>query len=709
MLFRFPRFIALAIVCTACATASDPSPTDQAQDAVPVAASEILWDSWGVPHVFATDVEDAGYGFGWAQMHAHGDAVLRLYGLARGRGAEYWGEEYLASDRLMTTLGIPESGAAGLAAQEPEFRRYLEAFAAGVNAYASTHPERIADEVESVLPVEAADLLRHAQRTGFIFLALNAGEPRLVEPDGMPAEESAGSNAWAIAPKRSASGNALLLANPHLPWTIDELRFFEAHLVAPGMNVYGAATLGLPVIAIGFNDRLGWTHTVNTFDGIDLYRLRLAGDGYRWDGAVRPFENERKTLRVRSADGTLRTEPLLVRRSVHGPVVRQDDTTALALRSVFLEQAGGLRQWWEMGRARGLAEFEAALRRLEVPMFTVIYADREGHVLSLFNGRVPERPFGDFATWQRPVRGDTSATLWTATLPYDRLPRVVDPPAGWVQNSNSPPWFTTMPSPLDPDAFPAYLAPRGVNFREQRGIGMLRADSSITLDELEAMRYATEMLLADRVLDELLPAARGARSAAVREAAEVLAGWDGRADADSRGGVLFGLWAAAFRPHWSGRGFAEPWDPREPASSPSRLADGAGAVAALDSAAAKLRAQGLALDVPWGEVNRLGVALELPGNGAPGDPFGVFHVIGYQPTEDGPARAVFGDSYVALVEFTPEGPRARVLLGYGNASQPGSPHLNDQLPLLSAKRMRPAWRTREQVEAHLEMRTPIVR
>ncbi len=702
-LSRRPALLAAAVLLATAAAAPAQNPRASA------GGSEILWDRWGVPHVFARGDRELGWGFGWAQAQSHGDRVLMLYGLARGRGAEYWGERYLESDRLVRTVGIPGQGARDLAAQPPELRRQLQGFADGFNAYVRAHPDRIADSVEAVLPVTPEDLLRHSHRAMFAFVSVTGNQPPPVGLDGLPPERRPGSNGWAIAPSRAAGRSAMLLQNPHLSWSDDLQLFYEAHLVAPGTDLYGVALIGFPTIAIGFNDRLGWTHTVNTIDALDTYRLTLSGDGYRFDGRVRQWETARQTLRVKGADGRLRDEELVVRRSVHGPVVRMDDTSAVALRTTSLEAGGLARQFWEMGRARDLAGFEAALRRMQLPMFNVVYADRDGHVLYLFGGRVPRRPSGDFASWQGAVRGDTSATLWSGILGYDELPRIVDPASGFVQNSNSPPWFATLPSPLDPARFPAYLAPRFLNFREQRGLEMLSADSSITFDELLAMRWSNRMLLADRVLDELIPAARASGLAPAVRAAEVLARWDRTADADSRGAVLFAAWAREARPTSGGRGFARPWDPAAPLATPDGLADPAAAAAALARAAERVerveRTYG-ALDVPWGQVNRL--SRDLPGNGADGDPLGVFHVVNFAPTEGGDTRyGVAGDTYVAAVEFAPGGPRARAILSYGNASQPGSPHVRDQLPLLARREMRPVWRTRAEIEANLEERTPI--
>lgn len=602
-------------------------------------------------------------------------------------------------------MGIPAAGTEGYGAQDADFRRYLDAFAEGINAYARAHPERIADSVEVVLPVTGADLVAHGHRLMFTFLVLTGGNPPLVGMDGLPAGAAPGSNAWAIAPRRSASGNAMLLANPHLPWNVELMRFTEAHLVGPGLDLSGTTLIGFPVLAIGFNDRLGWSHTVNTIDAMDVFTLRLVDGGYRMDGAVRPFETRADSIRIRQADGSLRTETFTVRASVHGPVVGGNDTTARAVAVDGIDQHGMLRQWWDMGRARSLAEFENAVRRLQVSMFNVVYADRAGHVLYLFNGRVPVRGQASFREAQGFVRGDTSATLWRGVHGYDDLPRIVDPASGFVQNSNSPPWFATRPTPLDTARFPAYLAPRWIGFREQRALQMLAADSSITFDEMLSMRYDSHMLLADRILDDLLPAAGASGRPLAMRAADVLERWDRAAEPDSRGAMLFMLWAMrTFEgvPE-TGRGFARPWSPANPVGTPDGLGDPAAAVAALEQVAELMETQMGGLDARWGQLNRLGA---FPGRGAPGDPLGVFHVISYARQGDA-AQPVFGDAYVAAVEFTRDGPRAQSVLSYGNATQPGSPQAVDQLRLIAEKRMRPVWRTRADVEANLAERTPI--
>ncbi len=657
--------------------------------------TEILWDSWGVPHIYGKNSEGLFQAFGWAQMQSHGDLILQLYGQARGRAAEYFGEKYLESDKYVRTMGIPARAREWYEAQNPTMRRYLDAFAAGINAYAKEHADQINDEVEQVLPVNGVDVLAHVQRViHFTFVV----DPQSVASLGS-GRSPVGSNAWAIAPSHSTSGNAMLLANPHLPWS-DLFLWYEAQLTAPEIDAYGVALVGMPVLAIAFNNQLGWTFTVNTHDGWDAYQLTLADGGYAFDGSVRPFETETQTLKVKQADGTLRNEQLVVQRSIHGPVVQGKEGKAVALRVVGLDQPNLMEQLWGMARASKLSEFEAPLERLQLPMFNILYADHDGHILYLFNAQIPIHSQGDWNYWRGMVPGNTSATLWTKTHPYRDLPRVLDPATGWLQNANDPPWTTTFPQALNPNNYPSYMAPRFMHLRAQRSARMLMEKQKISFDEMIADKFSSHMELADRVLDDLIGAARRQGGELGSQAADVLEAWDRKADANSRGAVLFAAWARTMpASNW----FATPWNENSALTTPKGLADPAGAVQVLGAAATTVKFLYGALDVPWGEVARLRYGnVDLPASGGPGL-FGIFRVIDIAPASGGRFQQFAGDTYIAAIEFS-NPVRAKVLNIYGNATQQGNPHIGDQLPLYTRNQLRPVWRTRKEIEAHLESR-----
>lgn len=690
----------IASLCLGLALAAC-SPTGQ-QVTLP-ASPEILWDTWGVPHIFAPDDAGLFYGFGWAQAKSHGDLILRLIGESRGRAAEYWGEERLDLDRWVWTMGIPGRAEAWYAAQDEELRAYLDAFVAGFNDYASAHAEAIDSGVAVVLPLTGPDVLAHIQRIIHFTFIVNPGQVAGVRARFA---EQPGSNTWAIAPKRSASGNAILVANPHLPWT-DLFTWYEAQLTGPDVDVYGASLVGTPFLGIAFNDFLGWSHTVNTHDGDDLFELTLTEGGYVFDGETRAFDSDTVALLVKQEDGSHREEPLTVLRTIHGPIVAQQGDKALALRVVGLDAPHLLRQYWDMSRATDLEAFETAIREMQMPMFTFMYADRAGNILHHFGGETPIRPRGDWETWSRPVPGDSSEWLWTDVHPYDELPTVLNPDSGWLQNANDPPWTTTFPEAIDADDFPPYMAPRFMHFRAQRSAEIMYDDDSVTFEEAVAYKQSSRMALADRLLDDLEAAIEDHGDATARQAMEVLSAWDRTADADSRGGVLFESFVNEMQRRGtgffgiSGPGFAIPWSEDAPRITPDGLADPAGAAAALSAAATRVVETHGAMDVPWGRVNRLRVGEhDHPANGGSGS-LGIFRVVGFQPQDDGTATAAGGDSYVAVVEFS-DPVRAEVLLSYGNATQPGSPHVGDQLELFSRKELRPAWRERAEIEANLE-------
>jgi acyl-homoserine-lactone acylase len=299
------------------------------------------------------------------------------------------------------------------------------------------------------------------------------------------------------------------------------------------------------------------------------------------------------------------------------------------------------------------------------------------------------------------VDGSESSTLWTEYHAYAELPRVLDPEVGWLQNANDPPWTSTVPQTLAPTDFPAYMAPTGMGPRPQRSANMLRADTSLTFDEVVRYKHSTTVEMADRILDELLEAARASDDGAAREAADVLAGWDRTVDADSRGGLLFEEWLT----RWlrSGSGWKTPWSDSDPADTPDGIADEGHAVRLLAEAAADVRGRWGALDVAWGDVHRAKRnGFDVPVSGGPGGPHGIFRVAGFQDLDDGSRVMVAGDTYYAVMEFGPEGAKAQVLLAYGNATQPHSSHNGDQLSLFARQEMRTPWRTRAEIEANLE-------
>jgi acyl-homoserine-lactone acylase len=670
--------------------------------AVPARGTEILWDRYGIPHITASEHPSLFYAYGYAQMEAHSELLLRLYTQARGRGAEFYGESYLEADRWVRTNGIPARARLWATQQSPEFAPLLGAFVDGLNAWAAEHRDALSAPARAVLPVTVEDVLAHCLRVIHYDWIINPSKLDARLKRATP--EVHGSNEWAIAPAHSASGHAMLLSNSHLEWG-DMHTYFEVQLTAPGVNSYGAVWVGFPVLRQCFNDYLGWTQTTNSPDEADLYRLTLKDGGYILDGQTRQFEVERQVIKVRKSDGTLRDEPLTIRRTLHGPVVAARDGMTIAMRVAALDRPRLLEQFWRMGLAHNLAEWQNAMRLQQLPLFNTAYADRDGHILYLYNSTVPVHAKGDYRFWAGVVPGDESALISSTIHPYEDVPKVIDPPSGFIQNCNDMPWTSAYPMLLDPAKFaPNFAAPSGITVRSQRSIRLLTQPGKMTFADVKAGKLSTHVETADQFVDDLVAAARKLGTARAKQAAEILEKWDRQADAGSDGTLLFYRFLLqAGNSFQSVGGYAVPLEDRQPLTTPRGFADSARAVAALDAVAGKVQSEYGSLHVLWGDVLRFRRgSVGFPGNGAP-SMMGAIRTVNPGPFVNGKAQGISGDTYFAVVEFS-NPVHAEALLSYSNWSRAGSPHAEDQIPLMSRKEMRPVWRTRKEIEANLESR-----
>jgi acyl-homoserine-lactone acylase len=677
---------------------------EAAPTATPAKGTEILWDHFGIPHITAADHPSLFYAYGYAQMEAHSELLLRLYAQARGRGAEFDGESYLDADRWVRTNGIPARAKEWAGGQSPEFAPLIVAFVSGLNGWATEHQADLSAAAKAVLPVSVEDVYAHCLRVIHYDWIINPAklETRLKRAES----EVHGSNEWAIAPSYSASGKAMLLSNSHLEWG-DMHTYFEVQLTAPGVTSYGAVWIGFPVLRQCFNDYLGWTQTTNNPDEADLYRLMLKDGGYVLDGQVRQFEVAHDVIKVKAASGMLRDEPITIRKTVHGPVVSERNGATIAMRVAAIDRPRLFEQFWRMGLAHNLDEWQTAVRMQQLPLFNTAYADRDGHIAYLYNATLPEHATGDYAFWQGVVPGDRSDLISSTIVPYDRVPKVIDPPTGWVQNSNDMPWTSVYPMMLDSKTFaPGFAAPTGITQRAQRGTRILSGFTGrkMTFADVKAGKLSTHVETADQFVDDLVATARQSGTARAKRAADVLEKWDREAEAKSDGMLLFYRFLqAAGNSFQSIGGFAVPTDDRKPLTTPRGFANPAKAMATLDTVAGEVEQEYGSLRVPWGDVLRFRRGgIDLPGNGAP-SAMGAIRTVNPGPFVKGKAEGVAGDTYFAVIEFsTPV--HAEALLSYGNWSKTGSVHVEDQMRLLSKKEMRPIWRDRKDVEANLEAR-----
>ncbi|MGW6912968.1 penicillin acylase family protein [Kitasatospora sp. NPDC054939] len=751
----------------------------------------------GVPHVQARDFGGLGYGYGYAFAQDNlcqlADQVVTL----RGERSRWFGPTASATD----TPGIPNlasdtyhqglrrAGTVQRLLDRPaplgptdDLRRLVEGYAAGYNRYlADTGAARLPDPTcrgrEWVGPITAQDIWSLVLETntaagaaafkGEIGAAAppapGAPAPAAVPVPAVPVPATGsgaaaaepeqpldlGSNGWALGRDATRNGTGMLLANPHLRWLGSE-RFYQVHLTIPGvLDVAGAGLYGTPLVEIGHNRGLAWTHTTSYADHASLYRLRLVpGDplAYLVDGRAERMTSQTVPVTVRAADGTLSTVERTLHTTRYGPVLAGGWTAgqAYALRDANADNLRSMNEWLAIGRARNLDQLREAQRTYQGNPWTYTMAtDTSGTVYFADTSAVPRltdeqlrrctlpEPLGP----NRVLDGSTTACDW-GTDPDALLPGLHGPAAqprltrtDYVANSNNGPYLTNADAPIA--GLPAiYDDDTRLGPRAQLGLRMVaerRAGTDglgapgFTLPTLQAAMLGDRVQTAELSRDDALamcrahpePTATDGTRIDVRAACEVLARWDTRADADSRGTVLWQAFYLALArsgpPTWA----RVPYDPAAPLTTPRGI-DGGNATAqrALADAVQRLTAQGTRLDAPIGEVQRWA---GIPLNGCSGT-LGCFNVLTASPNSGSggathptdPTDRIHGTSFLMATELTPSGPRTRTLLTYGQSANPLSPHYTDQTARYQRKQWVAERFTEAEIAADPQLRTTVL-
>ncbi|NNC73031.1 MAG: acylase [Sphingomonadaceae bacterium] len=632
-------------------------------------------DSYGVPHILGETDADAAFGFAYA--HAEDDFFTLQESLAasRGRAGELLGIDGAARDYAYHLLNVRADVEAGYESElSPETRALIEAYADGINLYAARHPEEF--RLRGLFPVTGRDVAAGgAFNTPFFYgldrtlgaLASNEAPPRDSGPD-----TERGSNGIAIAPSRTDDGSTRLIVNSHQPWT-GPVAWYEAHVTSRnGLDMIGGLFPGLPIPAVGHNRHLGWAATVNRPDLVDVYELTLDEDGenYRYGDEWRPLESRRIWLHVARGPFVIPI-PRTVYRSVHGPVI-VNDNGAFAIRYAGIGEIRAIEQFYRMARAQSFDEWVDVMRMQAIPSFNFIYADETGRIARLYNARFPGRVAG--YDWRGILPGDDPRALWTGNAPFEDVPFLIDPPAGYVFDSNNTPCIATAPTNnLDCDSFSPLLGIETYTTnRMYRAAELLSALNRIGREELLTVKYDTGYSRQHRIgifLQQVLDL-DVRDDAELAEAQAMLARWDWNLD---NRGPADTIAALLIRPiaRQAYRNLDLP-DPREE----------------LEAANAFLREHYGRLDPPLHDFLRLRRGdVDLPLTGGPD----ALRAIYWTETDGGQALASIGDSYIMDIWWDAGGRvHSESVHQFGAAvERPGSPHYNDQSRLFAAMRMKP--------------------
>ena len=658
----------------------------------------IYRDVYGVPHVFGKTDAATVFGFAYAQAEDNFWRLEDNYISALGRDSEVQGETGLNKDRLNRALEIPRLAREEYSRLDAHTRALCDAFAAGLNYYLKRNPQtlpRLITKFEAWHPL--AFIRYNYYQNGFIYdRAISFPIVQTAATD-RELKEHQGSNGWVIGPSKSATGNAMLFINPHLPF-FGSGQVYEGHVHSDeGWNFTGYTRFGFPFPYVGHNENGGWVSTDNAADLTDVY-LETFDDpkrplAYRYGNGYRMATERTEEIRVKTPGG-METRRFKMRKTHHGPIVGARDGKLLAIRMAKFESDGWLREWYLMTKAKSLAALKRAMRPLNMLFGNVMYADRQGNTFYLYNGAVPRRnPRFD---WTKPVDGSDPATEWQGYHTIDELPQLTNPKTGWMQNCNTTPFLLTSEGNPDPKKFPKYMVQEGDNLRGEMTRRILSQDKKFTFDEWQRAAFDTTVLGADKYLPLMLAGLKeqlDERNENLRAAYEELSKWNRRSSPESVAMTLFSFWRDRL-------------DDKKPV-------DGKAQTEALSDVLKTLERDFGTWRVAWGEINRLQRGDESKGEsfqderpsisipGFSGRDGAIFTFYAAPARGQKKRYGVAGGTYISVVEFAPK-VRALSVHVFGASGNPESRHFMDQSQLYARGEFKPAWLTLEDIKANLE-------
>lgn len=678
------------------------------------AQATLYRDEWGVPHVYAENVRAMGFAFGYAQAEDHLEAMLVAYRMANGRAAEIFGEALAPSDEFAIKLGHAELARAAWPTLDPITRDLCEGFALGANAWLVEHAQQAPPWADGVSPYDPLALL-HAYFMTFAPFDV-PGEFR--PPRGTPS-----ANAWAVSPEKSQGGEAVLVINPHEDYT-GAYRWYEAHLATEGYDVYGATLFGVPVILQGHNAALGWALAPNEPDIADVY-VERAPAVERNPKSLMPQRIEQelffqaKLLSEVRAYYVRTPQGLVERRVQHartprGPVMLSRGGRPLSWRIGGYGDFGAIRQFLEMGAAKDLKQFRYALNLHQLPLFHVVYADKDGNILYRYNAKVGyKRDFGPIvpastaavsqparSPWDAPLSVGESVFDWGPFIAPDNLPTILNPPAGYVQACGAPPWLANDATGAGPEQWPGWFA-RDEDTPRARRVRQLFALGPRSFLDNQAMLYDLVVPMAVEAVPFLLRAAE-AHPEFVRNThpdfpavLDMLREWDFRAETTSGAMTFFHAW-------WT---TLQPLQRLSPTQLSALVRENAPTTQQqfLESAveATRLtRNQFQLLGTPWGDVHAISRGdKERPWPGSVSG--GPLFTAADHRFDNGKWRVTGGYGFAMAVQFGPK-PEAVTTVPFGASEDPTSSHFADQLDLMAERRFKIARYVREDVERFVE-------
>lgn len=684
----------------------------------------ITRDDWGIPHVSAKTDADVVFGVMYAQAEDDFNRVETNLINAMGRLAEAEGEQEIFRDLRMKLFVNPEDLKQLYGSSPESLKALMDAWADGLNYFIETHPQvkpRVITKFEPWMALSytegsiGGDIERVSisELEAFYGKGPKPSQTAHVELPSSDLPEPTGSNGFAIAPANSASKKALLWINPHTSF------FFRAEAQVTseeGLNAYGALTWGQFFIYQGFNAKAGWMHTTSSgVDNIDefLETIERSGEAllYKYGTDRRPVHVEKIVVPYKTDSGMASRE-FTVYRTHHGPVVRQVGDKWVSVK-LMQEPVKALTQSYMRTKATNYRSFRDVMELHANSSNNTVFADAEGNIAFFYSNYVPKRDASfDYTT---PVDGSNPATDWKGLLSIDESPNVLNPPNGWIQNTNNWPFSAAGPNSPKQENYPKYMEVGTENPRGIHAIRVLDGKTGFTLDSLISAAFDPDLPEFDLLIPRLTGAfykasAREPRNARLAGPVAALRKWDRRWSTNSIETTLAVSWGEELWTKVAANARAanlSVYEYMETRATPAEQLD------ALATVVERLTADFGTWRVPWGDVNRFQrVSAEIVhpfDDSKPSIPVGFtssrwgslasFGARSYNGSKK--IYGTTGNSFLAAVEFG-DRVRAKAITAGGQSGHVDSPHFNDQAQRYSNGNLRDVYFYPEDLVAHTE-------
>jgi len=686
----------------------------------------IIRDNWGIPHVYGKTDADAVFGLLYAQCEDDFNRVEMNYIEKLGRMAEVKGESSLYDD-LYIRLIIDSAEAVADYDKSPAWlKKLMNAYADGINYYLYKNPQvkpALLTQFKPWYPLLWTDGSIGAINTADVteedvkmFYGNTDRSTSYVTPN-VEEEKVDGSNGFAIAPSRTASGKAILYINPHTTF------YFRPEVQMnseEGLHVHGAVTWGQFFVYQGFNEHCGFMHTSANVDVADLYELKISKQGekyfYTYNDSLKPVEEKKMLFRYKDGDKAV-SKTITTYFTHQGPVMAKRNDKWISVRS-YNRSLNGLMQCWMRNKAKGLDDYKKIMDLRGNTSNNTVFADDKGNIAYWHGNYIPKRD--TTFNWALPQDGSISKTEWQGLHTIDETVHIYNPPNGWIQNCNSTPFTAAGNNSPKKENYPDYMAPDGENFRGINAVRVLQNEKAFTIDKIIAAGYDTKLSAFEILVPALIKSFEKNSKPTdslyelIKEPIAELKKWDYHSSVTSVATTLAIEWAQKLSASLRRVYIDEGWD--DQVALNKKFASTATAQELLPPLAEvvkELKDKFGDWRIGWGEINRYQR---------------ISNDINQKYNDDAPSTAVpfasstwgmlpaynsnyypgtkkrygtSGNSFICAVEFG-EKIKAKSLLAGGESGNPSSKHFNDQLEMYTKGQFKDVLFYKEDVMKHVE-------